>query len=190
MTTVKIDGIEEYKAQIAVLDPKQQRRIWRSIFRATGQSIVQKAARRNLRAIGLRKHAGKVTTRAKATNQNVEARIGARKRTQLAYIGHLIENATRAHTITAGKRRRVRASRKKIANVIFRGSASADGSPLFQRPASVLARGKTVFGRSVRHPGTAARPWLKPAVDSTVQLVAEDIMQRVAAEMEKRKRRA
>ena len=158
MTTMKVDGIEEYKAQMSVLSQKQQRRIWRTIFRATGQSVVQKQARKNLRGLGLRKHAGKVTTRAKATNQNVEARIGARKRTQLAYIGHLIENGTRPHVI--------KVRRKKG-----------------------LARGKVFFGKSVQHPGTIARPWLRPAVQDTAQAVSDDITKRAAAEMEKVKRR-
>lgn len=159
MTTSRIVGIEDYKRQLSVLHPKQQRRIWRSIFRATGQSVVQKQARRNLRSIGLRKHAGKVTTRAKATNLNVEARIGARRRTQLAYIGHLIENGTRPHVIKVRRK-------------------------------GALARGKVIFGKSVQHPGTVARPWLKPAIESTAQQVTDDITQRAAAEMEKLKRRA
>lgn len=189
MTTVKIDGIEEYRAQIGMLDPKKQRRVWRAIFRATGQSVVQKAARANLRALGHRKHAGKVTTRAKATNRNVEARIGARKRTQLAYIGHLIEGGSRPHVITAGSQRRVRAKRQKVSNVLFRGAASSDGGDVFFRRKAVLASGKNVFGSTVRHPGTVARPWLKPAVDATQQQVADEITTRAAREMEKLRRR-
>lgn len=157
MTTMQVDGIEEYKAQMSVLAPNKQRRIWRTIFRATGQSIVQKQARKNLRALGLRKHAGKVTTRARATNQNVEARIGARKRTQLAYIGHLIENGTRPHVIKVRKKKG-------------------------------LARGKEFFGKSVRHPGTVARPWLRPAIQDTAQDISDDLTKRAAQEMDKLKR--
>lgn len=153
----QIVGIEEYRNQLSVLSAKQQRRIWRGIFRATGQTIVQKAARQNLRSLGLRKHAGKITTRARATNQNVEARIGARRRTQIAYIGHLIENGTRPHVI--------KIRRKKA-----------------------LAKGKVIFGKSIQHPGTVARPWLKPAVSDTAQMVSDDITRRAAAEMEKLKR--
>lgn len=157
--TLEVDGIEEYRTQLSVLDAKKQRRFWRSVFRAAGQKTVQKRARANLRRLGHRKMAGKVTTRARATNLNVEARIGARKRTRLAWIGHLIENPTRPHVIK---------SRNK----------------------GVLARGREVFGSSVRHPGTAARPWLKPALSDSSQQATDFIMQQAAKEMEKFKRRA
>jgi len=159
MTLAKVEGIEEYQAQLSVLNASKQRRFWRATFRAAGQKTIQKRARSNLRGLGLRKMAGKVTTRARATNQNVEARIGARKRTRLAYIGHLIENGTRPHIIQI--------RRKKA-----------------------LAKGKVIFGKSVRHPGTVARPWLKPAVRDSAQEASDFIMRQAAVEMEKLKRRA
>lgn len=98
-STANVRGFEGYKRALSVLSPKQQRRIWRGIFRATGSTIVQKQARKNLRAQGHKKLARNVTTRAKATNFNVFALIGARRKTRLGSIGHFIEQGTRPHMI-------------------------------------------------------------------------------------------
>ncbi len=102
--SVRVEGLDTYKAKIRVLSPKQSRAVWRKAFRDTGRTIVQKAANRTLKAIS-RSLKGQLTTKATATTANVIARIGAKPGTRLASIGHLLEKGTSMHTIRVRRKR-------------------------------------------------------------------------------------
>lgn len=60
--------------------------------------------------------------------------------------GNLVEGGAKAHDITVSKRRKV------------------------------LSDGKRVFGRKVKHPGMAAQPFLKPALESESPLYRQDVL--------------
>ncbi len=133
MTTqnVIIDG--SFEPLIAGLTDKSQRGILRKSLRRAAQQTVLKEARKNVRRIAGAKHAKSLTAKSSATNFKAEARIGAKKGTTFAKIGHLLEKGTQPHVVRA--KGRVMVGRK-------------DG---------------IVYGRVVRNPGARAKPWLAPA---------------------------
>jgi len=66
-----------------------------------------------------------------------------------AWYGRLVEFGTKAHTIPRpGKTSRVKNRNKKVL---------------------LVGKGGEVFGSSVKHPGTAPRPWLEPALKSSAK---------------------
>lgn len=153
---VKIEGLEELKGQVQVLSPKGQRRVWRNAFRGAAQKQIRTPAAKNLRGQGHRALAKDVVVKASATDANVSVRVGGKKHTRLASIGHFLEKGTPPHVI------RVR-NKKAL-------SASAQGP---------------VFGRIVNHPGMKPMPWLLELIPQQKDKVAEDIAGRITAEVAK-----
>ena len=127
-------------------------------MRRAAQQTVLKEARRNVRVIAGPKDAKAVVAKSTATNTKAEARIGAKRKSRWAKIGHLMEKGTQAHVVRA--KGRVMVGRK-------------DG---------------IIYGRVVRNPGARTRPWLdpawekekRPAVDKFGQFIVEEIDKAVA----------
>ncbi len=114
---------------------KTERGILRRALRRTAQQTVIKTAKANLRAGAGKRYAKDLTVKTTVTNKVANARIGAKKKSTLGKLGHLFEGGTSRHPI--------RVSTKKV----------------------LVVDGEIFMGRRVIHPGTQARPWLKPALE-------------------------
>ena len=135
---------------------KTERGILRGALRRTGQQVTVKEARNNLRSIGANRHAKSVTVKTSVTNLVAKARIGAKRGTVLAKIGHLLEKGTRSHTI--------RPRRAK---------------------ALVGKRDGIFYGTRVSHPGARAQPWMNPALEDHVPRTVSKFTALVVEEIDK-----
>ena len=139
MTTPAINSNVELKGSFEPLvrgfSDKTERGILRGSLRRAAQQVILKAARGNLKGTGAQRHAKSVTVKTTVTNKVANAKVGAKKGTALAKIGHLIEKGTRSHAITT------RDSRVMVGK---------DG---------------IFYGTKAQHPGTQAKPWLNPALE-------------------------
>ena len=163
MTTQAINSKVELKGSFEPLvkgfSDKTERGILRGTLRRTAQQVVLREARKNLKSVGGKRFARSLTVKTTVTQKVANAKIGAKKGTPLAKIGHLIEGGTRGHTITL-KKSRVMVGRK-------------DG---------------IFYGTRAEHPGTRARPWLNPALEDHKgpvvrrfgELIVEEINKAVA----------
>ena len=142
---------------------KTERGILRGALRRTGQQVTVKEARNNLRSINAARHTKSVTVKTSVTNFRATAKIGAKKRTTLAKIGHLLEKGTRGHPV-----------RVKNARVM------------------VGRRDGIVYGTAVSHPGAKKQPWMNPALEDhilrTVDKFGELIVQEIDKAIAKGKR--
>jgi len=163
MTTPAVQSNVELKGSFEPLvkgfSDKTERGILRATLRRTAQQVVLKAARANLRSAGGGRFAKSLTVKTTVTNKVANAKIGAKRGSPLAKVGHLIERGTKSHAMTP-RRSKVMVGRK-------------DG---------------IFYGTFVEHPGTQAKPWLNPALEDrkvpTVarfgELIVEEINKAVA----------
>lgn len=114
---------------------KTERGILRASLRRTAQQVILKEARKNLKSVGGKRFAKSVTVKTTVTNKVANAKIGAKKGSALAKIGHLIEGGTRAHAMVPKKAR------------------------------VMVGKDGIFYGTKAQHPGTQARPWLNPALE-------------------------
>lgn len=132
---VKADLTGSFEPMLKGFASKTERGILRASLRRTGQQVVAKEARINLRRVGGKRFTRDIIVKTSVTLSRAVAQIGARKRSPLAKIGHLIEGGTRPHVIQT------------------------------RRQGGVMMGKDGIFrGRRVQHPGTQARPWLNPAL--------------------------
>ena len=167
MTTPAINSNVELKGSFEPLvkrfADKTQRGILRATLRRTAQQVIVKEARANLKSVGGKRFTKGLTVKTTVTNRVANARIGAKQGSLLAKVGHLIERGTKPHTLETSKSR-VMVGRK-------------DG---------------IFYGTQARHPGTAAKPWLNPALEErkgpTVQRFGELIVEEIEKAIAKGKR--
>lgn len=162
MTTQAINSAVELKGSFEPLvkrfTDKTERGILRGTLRRTAQQVILKAARSNLKGVGGKRFARSLTVKTAVTNRVANAKIGAKKGTALAKVGHLIERGTRAHTVTLKKAR------------------------------VMVGKDGIFYGTRAAHPGTRARPWLNPALEDNKspvvakfgELIVEEIAKAIA----------
>jgi len=141
---MKVEGLDEAKRALAALHPKKMRQAERTAMRAAANVLAKQAARNAPSRTGyLRSKGIKVTSSVKGefgiggAQYSAEASVGVNR------VGRFMELGTRAHAITARKKR------------VMRG------------------RDGRVYGRRAAHPGNAARPFLRPAIDQTAGKIVE-----------------
>ena len=160
-TTVTISGMDLVLSKLMTLSPKGNRQVWRNAFRDAARLVFQKEAAGNLRAWGYRALARQVSVYVSSTDAHVQARVKARRGSQLQRVGHWLEHGTRPHTI--------RVKNKKV----------------LVAPLMSPAMG-AIFGKRVDHPGAKARPWLLTTVnDANRERFAEDVARRLEGEADK-----
>ena len=135
---------------------KTERGILRGALRRTGQQITVKEARNNLRSINAASHVKSVTVKTSVTNFVATARIGAKRGTALAKIGHLLEKGTRGHTVRARKAR-----------------------------VMVGRRDGIIYGTNVSHPGAKKQPWMNPALEDHVPRTVNKFKDLILEEIDK-----
>ena len=162
MTTPAINSNVELKGSFEPLvkgfTDKTERGILRGSLRRTAQQVILKAARANLRAVGGKRYARSLTVKTTVTNKVANAKVGAKKGSVLAKIGHLIERGTRPHTMVPRKAR------------------------------VMVGKDGIFYGTGAEHPGTQAKPWLNPALEDHKtpvfarfrELVVEEINKAIA----------
>jgi HK97 gp10 family phage protein len=154
---VKIEGTEELLKALRALGTNVDKSV-KGATRAGGKVILG-AARSNAKALTSR--SGKIVEEKKVIQAGNPVQMKVRKRTGFAVAsitpakgyGHLrlLEYGAQPHTI--------------------------NGKPLLR----FFSGGKFLEVRSVQHPGFAARPWLRPAVDArkdeAIQAVSDSLAQ-------------
>lgn len=143
------------------LDAKVQRAVLRNALRRAA-AVVKKRAANNLRAQGAASLARDVGTSASVQPPKAEAKIGARKRTRLGRLGHLLENGTRPHRIVAGARGKKLTGKRVLAD-------RASGA-FFGVAVTVSAR---------------PHPWLRPAHEGATQKVLAEFERHLVNEVNK-----
>ena len=135
MTTSRVELKGSFEPLVKGLSDKTERGILRGALRRAAQQVIVKAARANLKAVGGRRFARNVTVKTTVTNQVANARVGAKKGTPLAKVGHLIEKGTRPHTTMPKKSK------------------------------AMVGKDGIFYVKRARHPGTSAKPWMNPALE-------------------------
>ncbi len=146
---------------------KTERGILRGALRRTGQQVTVKEARNNLRSIGANRHTKSVTVKTSVTNFVATARIGAKRGTVLAKIGHLLEKGTRGHVVE---------SKTDISDIAT------------QRTRKKLMVGRKtgiIYGTRVRHPGARKKPWMNPALEDHVPRTVSKFTDLILEEIDK-----
>lgn len=99
--SISLEDVDAARARVADLSVKIHRAVTRKALRKAG-TILQKQAAANLRAMGHGHLAKQVAVSSSVTvTKGGEAKIGAKRGTELGRIGHLLEKGTKPHRIDA-----------------------------------------------------------------------------------------
>lgn len=165
MQYTSIGGLKELVETLNTLPLKIERNIMRAALRQ-GANVVAKEAKQNVPVrYGNLKRSIRTGTNRTPTGVEGYVRAGGRKgggkKDKSAFYAKFIEFGAGAHDITAGKN-------KKLLAFVPKGMGLV---------------GKKVVTYSVHHPGTTAKPFLRPAMDArssdAIAAVASKIRERL-----------
>jgi HK97 gp10 family phage protein len=163
----KITGAKELDRVLAALPKRLQRKVVTQALRAGAKPMLE-AARNGIPVkSGLTRKDLKIRAiPAKESRAPAIAIAGSSKKKGMAYKMRFLEYGTGPHIIKVSKKK----GRKKA-----------------------LAGGGVVFGKIVHHPGTPAKPFLRPAFDNnsarSLEIIGKELGQRIAAEAAKLRRK-
>lgn len=156
---VDVKGFKELEAALKQLPPNLAKRALERAVRA-GAGIIRAEARRRAPADDGDLRKAIVVRKDRHGPSSVNYKVGVSYK---AYYAHMVEFGTDPHTITLNKKNNRKVMRDK-------------------------KTGK-FYGKSVRHPGASAQPFLRPAFDETqdqvIRKVGEILAQSIAREATK-----
>lgn len=163
---VRLEGAAELDKALAKMEAGARAQIIEEGVRAGGEvfreGMSARAADHAEMAAGIEVQ---ITTEAGEPTALIGPRRGkARGGQLLVSLAYWREFGTKAHTIIAGARAK-RVLTRKIKKAVKHGDSAAYFSLKDTKTKRALASSSTIFGASVDHPGTLARPFIRPAFD-------------------------
>lgn len=153
---IEIKGGAELEAALRALPVKLEKNILRGALRAGGKVFEAEAKRRvPVRTGKLRES---LRTSVRLVRGKVLATVKAGGGKNSVFYAHLVEKGTAPHVILAS------------------GGSTA---------VKVLAAGARIFGAKVDHPGSAPRPFMRPAFDTQAESALEAVRAYIAARLDK-----
>ena len=154
-TDFKIEGGEQLQKFLNTFPVKLERRIVKRALKP-GASLISKAAKSIVsRKSGKLRKAIAVRNVKNRMSVQVYVRRGKGQKND-GWYAHMVEKGTKPHKIKPYK------GRKKV-----------------------LAAGGVIYGRSVRHPGAKAMPFMKPALEQNVPEVLKTVASRMSLLIER-----
>lgn len=155
---IKLKGGKKLAATLKLLDLKTERKFGMQALRAGARVIIKDARKRVPVKTGLLRRRGFITKAAKGRRNEIVLTLGTRGGKNAPWYAHLIEFGTKPRTIKARK--------------------------------AVLVNPESgqVFGKTVEHPGTRAKPFFRPALDENKTEVLEAIGKKLFDLLEKEAR--
>lgn len=164
LITFKVSGFKELDQALKDFPIQMQKKALDGATR-TGAKLVEKEAKARWDRLGIanpvtqmvqtRTRTGMTRKRIRVTKSK-EPALGSKYQCSISRYGMFVELGTRGHWIKA-KRKKVMARRG--VNIDFEANA--------------VTEGWTVFGKKVRHPGTVAKPFLRPAFYTNIKEIIE-----------------
>lgn len=162
-----IGGGEELDRLLQTLPTKIEKNILRAALRAGGVVLRNEAKQKVPQDNGDLLRSIRITSRV----QRGQVQIGVKAGNAKAYYANMVEYGTKPHFIKVDDRDRGRGKKK--------GSLASIGT-VNRR---VLQIGANFIGPSVHHPGSRARPFMRPAVDAgfvpAVKAIQDKIRERL-----------
>lgn len=184
MSEFAVKGLKETLDMLAQLGPRIERQAIRSGLTAAAGVVRDEARLRVPRVTGLT--AGSIRSGSPRKNQDGTFSITVSARgNRHAFVAYFIEYGVRPHLITARGAKGVELGGKTVsartANKAMRGEGIA--SDVADRSLKI---GDRFVGPVVSHPGFAARPFLRPALENRAQEAIEAFRVKIVAVVEKK----
>lgn len=170
MITVNIKGFKELEAALKAFPIKVAQMIERKATLA-GAAIVRDAARSNFdslayRGLGVYARSGLTRKKIRARKLKTSSQWMTKYGVGISRYGMFVELGTKGHSIAA--------KRKKL---LARWNLTMQGG--------MVDESYTIFGKKVEHPGTGAKPFLRPAFYNNIERIIEAERRALAEMIEK-----